>query len=223
MIGCVGLGLRGAKATGPAFKKWLVLFAVFSAVEWTWLLFPVNMMAPIPDELVALLTRVRETPGDRVLDLPFCVAGGNGVCTTEQCPQYPVSTVGSCLRQWHDKAVYGLYQSRMLESHCQIYRKEPYTSWFRAWREQRCFTASEWDSFCDYLEHSDGIAATFVYPDIWVGAARPECQKEFERRLGPPISTTRFLSAPTRGGRGERPTRLWWFGSKCIKSGDSFP
>ncbi len=193
----------------------LLCFAALSILECTWLAFPVNALPEMAPQFKGLLEKVRETPGTTVLDLPFCVAGGNGVCTGEQCPNYPTSTAGMCMREWHDKKVYGLYQSRMTEAHCQGYRKWPFHSWFNAWREQRCFSDYEWTDFCQYLSQHSELSAIFVYPDVWTGAGKPECMQKFVENLGEPLGQASYMAAPTRGGRGAHPSRLLWFKAQC--------
>lgn len=184
----------------PLFRKAAIAWGVLSLLEVGILLRPVNALPPLDESTVRLLEAVRQAPGDTVLDLPFCTAGANGVCSAQQCPNYPKSTVGQCFANWHEKKVYGLYQGRMVPSQCTPYDREPYQSWFQAWSEQRCFTPSEWQDFCDYLRRQSNIAAVLVYPDVWKGAATPTCQSDFRRHLGEPIQSGTFSSTPTLGG-----------------------
>ncbi|MCM2277501.1 MAG: hypothetical protein NDJ89_05445 [Oligoflexia bacterium] len=188
---------------------------MLALLELSWLGYPTRQMPPLSRSMQALLQGVAESPGTSVLNLPFCVAGGNGVCTEEQCPQYPESTAGECLRIWHGKKVYGLYQSRMTPAHCAIYRRTPYTEWFAAWRENRCFSPAEWDGFCGHLRERTELSAVLVYPDIWKAAGRPECLAEFERRLGPARGQSAFPIVPSPGGQDRTQTRLLWFGARC--------
>jgi hypothetical protein len=178
---------------------------------------PVDMMPPMPRPARALLERVRDLPGDTVLDLPFCVTGGNRGCAPEQCSFFPSSTTGACMHTVHGKKVYGFYQSRMNEAQCDVFRRAPYESWFAAWRDNRCFTAPEWDQFCAYLPTQAGLSAVLVYPEIWSAAAAPACAAEFARRLGPPRGVAGIQLRPTRGGAGEGATRVMWFGPRCLE------
>lgn len=202
----------------PIVVSACALFIIFSSAEMTFMLTPVNMMPAISPGLADMLEKIRTQPGTTVLDLPFCVAGGNGVCTYQQCPNYPKSTVGLCLRNWHDKKVYGIYASRLLNADCEIYNKAPYTRWFNAWGQQRCFNTSEWDEFCSYLDEHKELSAVLLYPDVWsaVGRSR-ECSVEFERHLGAPLAGDRAMTLPTRGGEGSDPTRVFWFAPHCKK------
>jgi hypothetical protein len=152
------------------------------------------------------------------LDFPFCVAGGNAVCTKQMCPNYPASTTGICLREWHEKNVYGLYQGRTLESHCQIYAKEPYLSWFDAWTRQRCLNKKELDELCAYLGAHTELSAFLVYPDIWTAPKDPACRAALEKRLGPPLDEAWIFTGQNRGGRGSAPTRILWYPPRCGKT-----
>lgn len=194
----------------------LGLFLVTSLVEFSWLLYPVNAMPPLAKPVVSMLEKIRELPGESVLNLPFCVTGGNGVCS-EQCPNYPGSTTGMCLRTWHDKKIYGLYASRLMFSDCEIYRRAPFTSWFEAWRQQRCLSDPEWDEFCGYLKEHSEIAAVLVHPELWHAAGTPECRQKLEARLGPPLGEGSYPIAPTRGGQGAWPSRIIWYSPRCAK------
>lgn len=202
---------RGIRVVAPL----VLLFVISSIEEMTWLRVPVNMMAPMPQAVADMLNRIRDLPGTSVLNLPFCVAGGNGVCTESQCPNYPYSTTGECLRIWHEKKIYGLYQSRMVDSHCAIYNKQPYQSWFNAWAAQRCFTDLEWKEFCGYLSGHPEISAILLHPDIWAGAHDPKCRALFDTHLGPPLAESSYLMSPTRGGKGANPSRIAWYGPRC--------
>lgn len=193
----------------------VAVFALSSIAEAAWLFHPVMMQPPLASSMVSLLDQVRAKPGTTVLDMPFCVAGGNGVCTAEQCPNYPLSTVSGCLSSWHDKKIYGLYQARLAPEQCQYYGKAPFTHWFSAWKEQRCLSDDEWQEFCTYLEGQPDISSILIYPDIWKAAGHPACRAEIEQRLGAPLAESVFLARPTRGGAGSDPSRIWLFPGKC--------
>ncbi|MCM2322897.1 MAG: hypothetical protein NDJ90_06510 [Oligoflexia bacterium] len=212
--------VAGPPARRRRFRIALGAFIVTSLIEFSWLLYPVNMMAPMPETVVTMLERIREQPGASVLNMPFCVTGGNGVCN-QQCRNYPWSTTGVCLRTWHDKKVYGVYASRLSYEDCRIYDRPPFTSWFNAWGEQRCFDDSEWKAFCTYLDQHSEHAAVLVHPDIWLAAGTPACRREFDKRLGAPLGEGSYPVAPTRGGEGAWPSRLLWYRPRCAAAAAS--
>jgi len=192
-------------------------FVISSLAEATWLFHPVMMQPQLPSSMLSVLEQIRSRPGTTVLDMPFCVAGGNAVCTAAQCPNYPDSTVSGCLSSWHEKKIYGLYQARLAPEQCQYYNRAPYLSWFSAWREQRCLGPTEWLEFCAYLDQHPETSSVLVYPDIWKAAGTPACRAEFEKHLGMPLAESMFFAHPTRGGQGADPSRLWMFRAECTK------
>jgi hypothetical protein len=191
------------------------VFGLFSVLEAGWLIYPVNAIPPLDPHVVAMLEDIKRSPGSAVLDLPFCVAGGNGICTYQQCPNYPRSTLGMELRQWHDKKVYGLYESRTSPSDCEIYDRKPYRSWFQAWMQNRCFKPQEWDDFCGYLGQHSELSAILLYADIWNAAGRSDCLSQFVAHLGMPLDEGEAFSGPSRGGKGVNPTRIFRFAPRC--------
>ncbi len=200
-------------------RRWVAagaaLFGIMTLAEASLLLDPINSLPAFPEDAKAMMQKIRELPGDTVLDLPFCVSGGNGYCTAEQCPHYPRSITGMCLRQWHEKKVYGLYQARMLPAQCQIYGIPPYTSWFAAWRENRCFSPPEWEQLCGYLGNHPETSALLVYPGMWTGAGTPECRRQFDEYLGAPLGETTIMTEPTPGSQGANPTSVLWYAPQC--------
>ncbi len=197
------------------FRPAFVVFCALSAVELGWLAYPIGIMPPMENSLQTLLARVREAPGTTVLDMPFCTAGGNGVCTGSQCPNYPKSTIGLCMRVWHEKKVYGLYQARMVQAHCENYGKAPFTDWFAAWAANRCFTPREWDGFCGYLESRTELAGILLYPEIWPAVQKSECRAELERRLGQPLGEAPIVLSAHRGGIPKDTGTLRWYAPRC--------
>jgi hypothetical protein len=196
--------------------RWaLVAFIISSCAELSWLLYPVKMVAPMPQAAKEVLREVRNLPGTTVLNMPFCNAGGNGYCTAQQCPNYPYSVITQCLRLWHDKNVFGAYQARTTPVHCQIYDKAPYTSWFSAWQQQRCFTDLEWSQLCSYLNEHTEIGSILLHPDIWVGGGNPSCLAQFNAHFGPPLKEAVLPLVPTRGGVWEGSNRILLYRAKC--------
>ena len=176
-----------------------------------------NSVPPLSSEAKGTLRHLKDLPGETVLDLPFCVAGGNGVCTSQQCPHYPSSTVGMGLRLWHGKKIYGVYASRLVPSDCEIYDRLPYLSWFAAWREQRCFSDGEWIEFCSYLDQHAELAGILLHPDIWTGAGDAGCLAKFDRYLGGRVDESVLPSNSSRGGDWVGASRLILYRAKCIQ------
>jgi len=184
--------------------------------EAKWLAFPVNTLPEPGQSFFTMLEGIRKLPGTTVLDLPFCVVGGNFQCSPSQCNDTQAATIGQCLREWHDKKVYGVYQSRINDAQCKIYQGQPMSSWFTAWTSGRCFTAKEWDQFCSYLDSHQEITALLVYPEIWNLNDGDACIRDFARRLGPPLGQTRVAKEGARAGQWKEWTRILHYEPKCI-------
>jgi hypothetical protein len=192
-----------------------MLFFLSSLTELIWILTPVTTLPELSSGMVQMLTNIRNTPGKKVLDLPFCILGGNGICLHERCPSAPYSTAGMCFREWHDKDVYGFYSSRMKQEQCDLYKAPPFAEWYQAWNQNRCFTSAEWIHFCEFLSRNPDHAAILVYLDLWPAAGDTECLTQFARFLGPPLDEQTFMTQHTRGGIGSRPTRVRWYKPSC--------
>lgn len=195
-------------------KLVFALFLVSSLVEARSLLSATDFQPDLPGETKKFLAEVKELPGKAVLDLPFCMTGANDACA-EQCPYGFESNVGQCFRQRHGKSVYGIYAGRLVESDCRIYGNAPYSSWFRAWKEERCFTGEEWEEFCRYLGSRPETAAVLVYPDLWKAAGESACVSELERRLGPPLARAEYPQSHETKARVSGTGRVWRFAPRC--------
>ena len=207
------------------FRAACLVFIALSAIELSALATPIVTLPPLTAGMSQLLAGVRAQPGSTVLDMPFCVAGGNGVCTPEFCSKYPAQTLPLYLTARHGKKVFGIYQGRMNDQHCAKYLQPPYGSWVEAWRADRCLTSAEWDSLCDFLSRTKEISALLVYPGIWTAAGTPECAREFDRRLGKPRGRAEIATLFRRGPIADSdkpesigsygPTPVIWYEAKC--------
>lgn len=193
---------------------WAALGCVI-AIEASSLAVPVSGMQPLRPETRAMFEAIREEPGTTVLDMPFCTAGGNTICTGEQCPIYPYSTLGSYLGGYHGKAVYGAYLSRRVPSQCKAYEGEPYRTWFDAWSKQRCLEDHEWESFCAYLEGHQELSAVLVYYDLWSALRDPACDAKLRKYLGEPRQEEKIDAWFTRGAKSVHPGRIRWYSPRC--------
>jgi hypothetical protein len=198
-----------------AFRAALALFAASSLTELSYIATQATIAPRMQAPFRAMLDELKDMPGSTVLDLPFCVIGGNGGCPDEQCPGYPMSTAAATLTAWHGKKVYGIYLARLTGPQCDLYRQTPYLSWFSAWNEQRCFTEPEWDGFCSYLEQRTELAGVLVYPGIWTAARQPGCRAQIEARLGAPLKEAEFVAKIERGNTDIQTTSVLLFPPRC--------
>ncbi len=198
-------------------RPWLAVFVVSCLLELPILVTThAEVLAPMDPSLDRILTRVRESEGTTVLDMPFCVHGGNLNCP--YCSGYPEEVVPLGFTGTHDKKVYGIYLARLVASQCEVYGHQPYQSWFSAWRSQRCLTPAEWDDFCKYLDEHRELAAVLVYPDIWLAAGDPSCQAQMEQRLGAKIDEGRFVIKTTRDLDDLRYSRIFQYAPRCSRA-----
>lgn len=195
------------------FRRWVWCFGIGSVLEVS-LLFShtVTRMPPMDQAAVDLFAAIKASPGTTVLDMPFCVAGGNGVCTTAECPNYPYSATAAVMTGWHDKKVFGFYEARMVPDQCELYNHEPFLGFFDAWKWQRCLNESEWKNFCSYLDASPEISAILVYPGIWRALENPACRAQFDQHFGPAKGQAELLIS-FEG----KSTEVLWYDSKCRK------
>lgn len=194
---------------------WFLMFAL----EARWLVTPPTSMPPMTSSMQRLLEGVRNAPGSTVLDMPFCTIGGTGACQY-QCPHYPRSIVGQCLRIWHRKKVYGIYQARMSPAECRIYDElDPVPQWFAAWHENRCFKPEEWKNLCEYLRtpgKGQEIGAILLYPDLWKGASTEACLREWALHFGPPLAEAESYFEVSRGASSQSRMKVVRYGGKCL-------
>jgi hypothetical protein len=193
------------------------LFAAMALCEFWTLTLPPQKLPALNEGMLALLEKVKAMPGDTVINFPFCVAGGNGICTSQQCPQYPDSSAPAILTSWHGKKVYGTYQARLVPEQCEIYNRTPYLSWFKAWQQQRCLNGTEWDDFCSYLDQHPETAALMVYPTMWRAFYMDDCRQEWEGRFGKPLERASMMLHKDRTGKGNFPTEVLVYSARCKK------
>ncbi len=154
--------------------------------------------APLDPRFYAFMKTVRETPGEAVLDWPFCVAGGNGVGNRELCPYYFRDNTIFANRRFHGKKVMGEYFGRLAESQVAPYRQAGWPALFdpappgfpHAQRQARCFTADEWTFFSDFFAKND-FAGIAVYVDMLPSG----CAEQIYERFGSPVAETTLGAA----------------------------
>ncbi|MBD2015750.1 hypothetical protein H6F96_17470 [Microcoleus sp. FACHB-53] len=141
----------------------------------------------------AYMDYVKKTPGEAVLDFPFCAVGGNGVGGTELCPYY-LKTAGIYgLRRFHEKKVLGQYFGRLHPSQIQPYLQAGWNKLFfpdnpsphLAVSQTRCFRADEWAFFTDFYKLND-----FAGINLYVDLLPRNCASEFYERFGNPAVET---------------------------------
>lgn len=210
----LGLAFRPALDRGRV-KKGIAALGLLAALETVTAhgAFPYRAFRP-DASFWAYMRTVRESPGEAVLDWPFCIAGGNGVATKDLCPFYALTSTTFAYRRFHHKNVVGLLLARMSMSQAQPFYDLGFPSLFApdhpeirtARRQTRCFDDAEMARFESFF-HSRDFAGISLYEDL----LPPGCPERFYARFGPPVAETRlpaegrvrFLRA--RSHQGQRP------------------
>lgn len=196
--------------------RFLVVFfvTIMIAFEARTLLTTSHFVEPLSTKASDFLNEIKESPGEAVLDLPFCVIGGNASCR-KSCPFYEASITSQCLLPLHQKKVFSLYQARLTDDYCDEYDAKPYSTWMAAWKENRCFTKNEMIEFCSYLDHHSKIAAVIIYQDIWTATQSEECLETLSAFLGPVLSNTQIPIEASQIPQPTKSTRLLRFAGRC--------
>jgi hypothetical protein len=149
----------------------------------------------VPDrEFLALMGEIEKSPGEALLEWPFCIAGGNGVATDVLGLYY--TRLGSVFtyRQFHGKKVLGEYFGRLHPDQVRPFIEAGWPALFlpddadprRATRQRRDFTPGEWAFLEDFYRDHD-FAGILLYTDLL-----PESTvEEFHRRFGSVVAEAR--------------------------------
>lgn len=191
----LGLGPRRGRALGAA------MFALGALEVHTSLSIPRHSrMIRYPSNFFEYMAIARQTPGEAILDWPFCVTGGNGVGSAQGlCPYYNENHLDLSYAPYHRKKLVGMYFGRLhpsqlltvLRAHWDRMFAPDDPDIFRARRQTRCFDDDEWRFFTAFFVEND-----FAGLQIHASLLAPGCAEEFYARFGRPIAR---LSLP--GGR----------------------
>ncbi|GAA4410712.1 hypothetical protein GCM10023187_35650 [Nibrella viscosa] len=140
----------------------------------------------------AYMNTVKQTPGEAVLDWPFCALGDNGL-GEDLCPFFYQTSGTFALRRFHDKKVMGFFLGRLHPAQiapfeqanwpCLFMPNNP--NLFKATRQRRCFTGTEMQRFADFFAYND-FCGINLYPDLLA----PGCEEAFYQRFGRPVAET---------------------------------
>lgn len=140
------------------------------------------------------MATVKTSPGEAVLDFPFCAIGGNAVGAAEGlCPYYTRTMSNFSLRRFHEKKVVGQYFGRLHPDQIKSLVEAELSKMFspdsenimQASSQTRCFDNQEW-MFFEKFYHSNDFAGINLYTDL----LPPACVEDFYQNLGYPITET---------------------------------
>jgi hypothetical protein len=141
------------------------------------------------------MATIAATPGEAVLEWPFCVAAGNGLGTGELCLYYHQQSGLFALRQFHHKKVVGQYFGRLHRSQLAPFRQAGWPQMFfpdvdhpmLATRQRRDFLPGEWRFLADFYRLND-FCGLLIYPDL----LDPETVRTIHEVAGPPVAETTY-------------------------------
>ena len=143
-----------------------------------------RMLPELSDRYLDYMKLVAETPGEAVLDFPFCYQGGNG---GGYCPHHQLWGVWAN-RKYHGKKVLGTYFGRLVHEHADFYRQYGLHQLMEA-QDQRCLTEKELTYLKSFFESHD-----FCCMNLYVDFIPPACRDGFAKVFGEPA-----VEAPLEG------------------------
>ncbi len=187
------LALVGAQMEDwPRLAKRVV--GAFAVVEFITATFFVNEFHPARLEAkhFAYFDKIKSTPGEALLEWPFCIASANGVITRELCPYNDRTSTAYANRRFFEKSTVSIYLSRVHKTQFPHWIDEGWPSMFmpddptreHPKRELRCFDDEQWARF-DRLYRGHDFAGIQLYLDV----LPTECVTAFHARYGEPVAS----------------------------------
>jgi len=187
--------LLALSAQWPAKRFGRIAFIallVLMITEWVWgFRYPMLYSPqPVSSSLYRYLETVRNTPGEAVLDFPFCTIGADGVGAEEGlCPYYLQQNAVFTFRRFHQKKVLGQYWGRLHPKYIQPFLAD---NWPRLLEPGHVFTPTDWQ-FLDQFLRQNKFAGINLFPDLLTPAQR----QAFYVHFGKPVVQSNFPMAGT--------------------------
>jgi hypothetical protein len=153
-----------------------------------------------PTSFEPYMKRIRQQPGEAILDWPFCVVGGNGIGGVNGlCPLYKRTNTMYALKRFHGKKTVGQYFGRLHESQVQpflqagwpkILNPSDNPDFMRANQLTTCFTEEQWAFFDRFYELND-----FAGINLCIDLIPESCVKGFFARYGQPVAITELTGS----------------------------
>lgn len=152
------------------------------------------------DSFKPYMARIREQPGEAILDWPFCIVGGNGAGLAEGiCPLYTRTNTLYALQRFHGKKTVGQYFGRMHDSQLKPFIQAGWNAlldhpdqndmWL-ANQLTTCLTDEQWRFFEQFYTYND-----FAGINLCVDLLPQACVQEFYKRFGQPVAATEIPGA----------------------------
>jgi hypothetical protein len=164
----------------------LEIYSVYSHLE--------KSFPTLNPEFFSFMDKIKNQPGEAVLDFPFCIAGGNGVGIDKLCPYYALNSGTYSYKRFHQKKVIGQYFGRLHPKQIDPFISSGWNKLFfpdnnnfwLATKQSRCFNDFEWDFFTKQYLYND-FSGINLYTDL----LPDKCIDEFYRRFGKPVAFTK--------------------------------
>jgi hypothetical protein len=183
----------------PRLAKRIV--AVFAVAEYSTALFLVNQFRPahLTESQMKYFATVASTPGQGVLEWPFCIADANSSASTvirkQLCPYYDRISTAYAYRRFHMKSTVSIYLSRAHKTQFKDWIDAGWVDMFmpddpkreHPQKELRCFGDEQWTRF-DGLYRGSDFAGIQLYTDL----LPDDCVQQFHDRYGAPLATEKL-------------------------------
>jgi len=177
------------------YSVFFMLLAVIGALEFYTFVNGYHYRAPnVPKGFYNYMKTVKNTPGEAVLDWPFCVAGGNGGGTSLLGRFYHLNLAVGFMQRYHDKKIVGNYFGRLSVTQIEPFLRAGWykmfhpdnPNYFKSKRQAIPMTESEWAFFDKFYTLND-FCGINLYPSLLA----PGDKQKFYKRFGKPeISST---------------------------------
>ena len=184
----LALPLHWPRPKGGQVAVWVL--GLLMLAEWFhgYRFFLIYQIPPLSADVYQYMNYVRQTPGEAVLDWPFCVVGADGTGAAEgMCPHYEEQNAVFTYRRFYDKKVVGQYFGRLHPDQLKPFLQ---AGWPRLLAPTHTFTAGDWQFFDAYLRDNH-FAGINLYPDL----VPPGMTAQFYAHYGRPAVETRLPSA----------------------------
>lgn len=148
-----------------------------------------------PASFASYMNRIKQQPGEAILDWPFCVVGGNGIgAVNGLCPLYSRNNMLYALERFHGKKTIGQYFGRLHVSQIQPFLRAGWPklmehsnnpNFLIASQLTSCFTKEQWAFFDRFYELND-----FAGINLCIDLIPKVCVNAFYARYGQPVATT---------------------------------
>jgi hypothetical protein len=142
---------------------------------------------PLPENFSVYMETVKHTPGEAVLDWPFCIAGGNGVGTDYLGRFYHRNNAVGFMQRYHEKKIVGNYFGRLSMKQIEPFLRAGWNKMFhpddpnpfKARRQAIPMSTAEWEFLDSFFTLND-----FCGMNLYTDLLAPGDEQRFYERFG---------------------------------------